>query len=74
VVLAASDPRLSHDRRVLGPDLRGFGWSQAPSGDYGKAKFAADVLRLIDAAGLERVDIVGHDWVATQRCCWRSTT
>jgi pimeloyl-ACP methyl ester carboxylesterase len=56
VVLAASDPRLSHDRRVLGPDLRGFGWSQAPSGDYGKAKFAADVLRLIDAAGLERVD------------------
>jgi pimeloyl-ACP methyl ester carboxylesterase len=55
-------PRLSRERRVLAPDLRGFGWSQAPSGDYAKATFAADVLRLIDAAGLERVDIVGHDW------------
>jgi len=25
-------PALAEERRVIGPDLRGFGWSEAPAG------------------------------------------
>src|SRR5947209_2285710 len=55
-------PTLAHSRRVIAPDLRGWGWSQAPPGDYAKSTFAADVLALLDAEGLDRVSVIGHDW------------
>ena len=55
-------PRLAKSHRVLAPDLRGWGWSDAPPGDYAKATFATDVLALLDAEGLERVGLIGHDW------------
>lgn len=57
-------PRLAEDHRVLAPDLRGWGWSEAPSGDYAKTTFAADVLALLDAEALDRVKLIGHDWGA----------
>jgi pimeloyl-ACP methyl ester carboxylesterase len=57
-------PRLSERHRVIAPDLRGWGWSEAPPGDYAKATFAADVLALLDAEGIDRVPIVSHDWGA----------
>ena len=47
---------------MIAPDLRGFGWSDAPPDAYSKAVFAADILALLDAEGLERVRLVGHDW------------
>jgi pimeloyl-ACP methyl ester carboxylesterase len=55
-------PELARDHRVLAPDLRGFGWSEAPSGAYAKATFAADVLALMDSEALDRVQLIGHDW------------
>lgn len=55
-------PELAPDWHVLAPDLRGFGASEAPTGDYRKHALAADVLALLDAEGIERVAIVGHDW------------
>ncbi len=55
-------PRLATEHRVLAPDLRGWGWSDAPAGDYAKATFAADVLALMDAEGIDRVRLIGHDW------------
>jgi pimeloyl-ACP methyl ester carboxylesterase len=55
-------PRLAERYRVLAPDLRGWGWSDAPPGDYAKPTFAGDVRALLDAEGLDRVRIVGHDW------------
>jgi len=57
-------PRLATEYRVLAPDLRGWGWSEAPPGDYAKATFAADVLALLDAEGLDRVRVIAHDWGA----------
>src|SRR5438309_1597769 len=57
-------PQLARDRRVICPDLRGFGWSDAPPGAYDKQALAADVIGLLDALGLERVDLVAHDWGA----------
>jgi pimeloyl-ACP methyl ester carboxylesterase len=48
--------------RLLMPDLRGFGWSQAPGTGYEPHSFAADARALLDALGLDRVRLVGHDW------------
>jgi pimeloyl-ACP methyl ester carboxylesterase len=53
---------LAERYRVICPDLRGFGWSEAPPGRYLKAELAADVVRLLDALGLDRVRLAGHDW------------
>ena len=55
-------PRLAESYRVICPDLRGLGWSDAPPRGYGKEALADDVLALLDALGLERVRLVGHDW------------
>jgi NAD(P)-dependent dehydrogenase (short-subunit alcohol dehydrogenase family)/pimeloyl-ACP methyl ester carboxylesterase len=40
-------------------DLRGFGETQA-SGNFGVADYAADVVALVDALGLENYILVGH--------------
>lgn len=56
-------PALAADgRRVIAPDLRGFGWSQITPSGYDKEQFATDVLALLDALGVESCDLVGHDW------------
>lgn len=53
---------LATERRVICPDLRGFGWSEAPAGSYEKQVLADDVLALLDHLELDRVALVGHDW------------
>jgi pimeloyl-ACP methyl ester carboxylesterase len=55
---------LAEHYTVIAPDLRGWGWSEAPPGDYAKATFADDILALIDHEGLQRVRILAHDWGA----------
>jgi pimeloyl-ACP methyl ester carboxylesterase len=55
-------PGLSQRYRLLMPDLRGFGWSEAPGYGYDPATFAADALGLLDVLGLEQVRLIGHDW------------
>jgi pimeloyl-ACP methyl ester carboxylesterase len=55
-------PRLARTHRVLCPDLRGFGWSDAPRSSYAKQELAGDVIALLDALGLDRVRLAGHDW------------
>ncbi len=56
-------PALAADgRRVIAPDLRGFGWSEVTPVGYEKEQLASDVLALLDALGIGQVDLVGHDW------------
>jgi pimeloyl-ACP methyl ester carboxylesterase len=56
---------LGGEFRVLCPDLRGLGWSSAAGDDdYRKQRMADDAIALLDALGLDRVRLVGHDWGA----------
>lgn len=48
--------------RVLALDQRGFGWSEATRDGYEKENLVDDVLAVMDALGLEKVKLVGHDW------------
>jgi pimeloyl-ACP methyl ester carboxylesterase len=57
-------PLLAGERRLICPDLRGFGWSDAPAGAYDKQTLADDMVGLLDALELERVDLIAHDWGA----------
>ncbi|MFI5684466.1 alpha/beta fold hydrolase [Streptomyces sp. NPDC051636] len=50
--------------RLVCPDLRGFGWSGQTRRGCDMDGLAEDVLALLDALGLERVGLVGHDWGA----------
>jgi pimeloyl-ACP methyl ester carboxylesterase len=52
--------------RVIAPDLRGCGQSDAPEGvrAYTIEHLVADVLGLLDALGIDRVKLVAHDWGA----------
>jgi pimeloyl-ACP methyl ester carboxylesterase len=50
--------------RVLAPDQRGYSPGARPPRrrDYVLSELVDDVIALIDAAGAERVHVVGHDW------------
>jgi pimeloyl-ACP methyl ester carboxylesterase len=55
-------PILAGDFRLICPDLRGFGWTDAPGRGYDNETFAADAVALLDVLGIERVGLIGHDW------------
>ncbi|MDQ2796989.1 MAG: alpha/beta fold hydrolase [Actinomycetota bacterium] len=52
--------------RVLAPDQRGYSPGARPQGRraYGTAELVNDVVALVDAGGVDKVHIVGHDWGA----------
>ncbi|SFW71980.1 alpha/beta fold hydrolase [Amycolatopsis australiensis] len=52
---------LARDHRVICPDLRGYGGSDKPPGDYAKRRMAADVVALARALGHDRFALAGHD-------------
>ncbi|ASK33550.1 alpha/beta fold hydrolase [Alloalcanivorax mobilis] len=49
---------------VLAPDLRGYGFSDAPKdvAAYRQDILVADVMGILDAYGAEKAIVVGHDW------------
>jgi pimeloyl-ACP methyl ester carboxylesterase len=54
---------LAGEFRLLCPDLRGLGWSGAPADDdFRQQRMADDQLALLDALGIDRARLVGHDW------------
>jgi len=55
-------PRLADRFRVIAPDLRGFGWTDAPDSSYGKDELGRDIAGLLRALDLENVRLSGHDW------------
>jgi pimeloyl-ACP methyl ester carboxylesterase len=55
-------PALAERFRVIVPDLRGHGWSEAPERGYEKVQLASDVLAALDVLEIERMTWIGHDW------------
>ena len=59
-------PSLARQYTVVTPDLRGYGDSGKPDGgeahvNYAKRTMAADLVELMEALGLARFAVVGHD-------------
>lgn len=59
-------PVLAQRFRVIVPDLRGYGQSDAPPDDaghstYSKRRMAQDVVDLMDALGIGSAHVLGHD-------------
>ncbi len=52
--------------KVIVPDLRGYGRSDKPAevDAYTMDLLVGDVLAVMDAAGVDRAHVVGHDWGA----------
>lgn len=57
--------------RVIAPDQRGFGESEAPreTKAYAIENYVADLVALLDTLGIAKVRLVGHDWAAA--VCWQ---
>jgi alpha/beta hydrolase fold len=52
---------LIEDHTVIAPDLRGLGLSSKPNGGYDKKNQAADVWGVLDALGVDTIELVTHD-------------
>lgn len=55
---------LGEDRHVVALDLPGFGWSEPSVHGYSTADRCRVVLAVLDELGIDRADLVGHDWGA----------
>ncbi|MDJ0847148.1 MAG: alpha/beta hydrolase [Myxococcota bacterium] len=55
-------PVLAETWRVFAPDTRGYGGTDKPRIRLSRDILARDIVELMDALGLERAHLVGHDW------------
>ncbi|GIP24393.1 alpha/beta fold hydrolase [Paenibacillus sp. J22TS3] len=53
-------PTLSKEFRVITPDLRGHGLSDAPMGAYTIEQMADDIKGLLDTLGVSQYTLIGH--------------
>ncbi|MBT9557746.1 MAG: alpha/beta fold hydrolase [Myxococcales bacterium] len=58
-------PALESHHRVIRLDLKGFGWSDRPEGDYSPDAQAQLVLGVMDQLGVSSAAVVGHSWGAS---------
>ena len=52
---------LIEDHMVVAPDLRGLGLSSKPEDGYDKKNQAADIWGVLDALGVQTIELVTHD-------------
>ncbi|HUR74208.1 MAG TPA: alpha/beta hydrolase, partial [Sporichthya sp.] len=62
-------PLAADGYRVIVPDLRGAGWSDAPQGLYLKTDMGDDLAAVIDALGAGPVKVAAHDWGGPVAMC-----
>jgi pimeloyl-ACP methyl ester carboxylesterase len=51
--------------RTLAVDLKGFGWSARPQGDYSHQAQAALLWKFLEVRGVDSATLVGHSWGAS---------
>lgn len=56
--------RLAPDHHLWAVDQRGLGWSSTPRTGYDLATRVDDLIAVLDQLGLEKVDLIGHQWGA----------
>jgi pimeloyl-ACP methyl ester carboxylesterase len=54
-------PPLAKRYHLICPDMRGFGWTDAPRYGYSTDELVEDLLALLDALALEQVYVAGHE-------------
>jgi len=55
-------PALTKTHRVVALDLKGFGWTDRPEGDYSPDAQAKIVLKLLELRGIQKTALVAHSW------------
>lgn len=65
-------PALAENFRVVALDLKAFGHSSAPEGDYSFCAVGAEVLALMDTLQLPTFRLAGHGWGAMIGACLAS--
>jgi pimeloyl-ACP methyl ester carboxylesterase len=55
-------PEVKKNHRVLALDLKGFGWTDRPEGDYSPKAQAELVLALMKQRGISKAAFVAHSW------------
>jgi pimeloyl-ACP methyl ester carboxylesterase len=55
-------PALQKTHRVIALDLKGFGWTDRPEGDYSPDAQARLVLGLMKERGVQKAALVAHSW------------
>ena len=55
-------PAVAKGHRAIAIDLKGFGWTSRPDGDYSPAAQAKLAWGVLDKLGVTDVAIVGHSW------------
>jgi pimeloyl-ACP methyl ester carboxylesterase len=58
-------PALAKNHRVIALDLKGFGWSGRPQGDYSPAAQAKLVWSLLEELNVDKTALVAHSWGAS---------
>ncbi|EDM48671.1 alpha/beta fold hydrolase [Marinobacter algicola] len=56
-------PELAKNRRVVAPDMLGFGYTQRPEDNtYNRERWVAHAIGVLDALDLQQVDLVGNSF------------
>jgi pimeloyl-ACP methyl ester carboxylesterase len=55
-------PTLAKQFRVIALDLKGYGQSGKPDGDYTGSTVASEILTMLDHIGVDTFHVAGHDW------------
>jgi len=56
-------PELAKNRRVVAPDMLGFGYTQRPEDNtYNRERWVAHAIGVMDALDLQQVDLVGNSF------------
>ena len=56
-------PQLAQTRRVIAPDMLGFGYSERPAdAQYSQQRWVEHAIGVLDALGIQQADIVGNSF------------